>query len=818
MPCSGNNAETCGGSWALSLYSYTGTTSSSSSSTTSTSSTTKSTSTVSTSTSTTSSPGSTQTLGSSCAAPVTSGTAGANDPFWLQNLQHQGTSAFNSNPSGYQVYRNVKDFGAKGDGVTDDTAAINNAISSGNRCGGSCGVGSTTLTPAIVFFPQGTYLVSSPIIAYYYTALVGDGRKLPTLLASAGFNGIAVIDADPYTASGQWYVNQDNFYRSVRNFIIDVTRMPATSSATGLHWQVSQATSLYNVIVNMSTASNTAHQGIFMENGSGGFMGDLVFNGGKYGIWIGNQQFTVRNITVNNAQIGVFADWNWGWTFQGLFINNCQIAFQQNTGGTVANGQQTAGAEVIIDAVITNTPIFLETTTPSTGSLAGSILVDNIVLHNVPTAIQDNTGHVLLAGSTGSTTIRQWAQGNVYSGTSGSRTYQTAALNPPAKPGSLVDSSGRILSKTRPQYVGYATSQFVQVKSNGAKGDGNTDDTAALQAIFNKYAGCKVIFFDAGTYIISDTLHIPPGTQIVGEIWSQIMVTGPKFQNINSPYVAIQVGLPGQTGIVEISDIIITTRGPTPGAILVEWNVGQSTQGSAGVWDTHIRLGGAQGTNLQSSNCPTSTSASTTTCLASYLAFHITSSASAYLEGLWIWLADHDLDQGPQLTAFSGRGILSQSQGPVWYIGTAAEHHATYQYSLVGAKNHYIGLAQTETPYYQPTPPAPQPFKQDTSLSDPTFSNGQTSAWALWIQNSSGILIYGAGFYSFFSSYASTACLAAYNCQSQIVNIDSASTSGVQIYSLSTVGTTWSFSVNQNGIINQNQNSNSFASTITAWV
>jgi glucan 1,3-beta-glucosidase len=33
-------------------------------------------------------------------------------PYWYETIAHQGISAFG--PSGYQVYRNVKDFGATG--------------------------------------------------------------------------------------------------------------------------------------------------------------------------------------------------------------------------------------------------------------------------------------------------------------------------------------------------------------------------------------------------------------------------------------------------------------------------------------------------------------------------------------------------------------------------------------------------------------------------------------------------------------------------------------------------------------------------------
>ncbi|KAJ7261315.1 exo-beta-1,3-glucanase [Mycena haematopus] len=756
-------------------------------------------------------------LGTSCTSPLGSGSAAPGDPFWMQSIKHQGIAAFNPDPSTYQVFRNVKDFGAKGDGVTDDTSAINSAISSGNRCQGGASVcNSTTITPAVVFFPQGTYLVSDAIVSLYYTQLIGDATNPPTLLAAPSFTAFAVIDADPYIPGGsgaQFYTNQNNFFRSVRNFVIDVTQVPPQlSQGTGIHWQVSQSTSLMNIVINLSDAANTAHQGIWMENGSGGFLSDVIINGGKFGMWVGNQQFTVRNVTVNNAQTAIFGSWNWGWTFQGVNINNCGVGFDLSTGSP--NGNQGVGAEVIIDATVTNTPIFVRAATPSNGQLigAGSLVLNNIQLNNVPTAVGVVGGAVVLAG--GTTTIASWGQGNVYQGSSGTATFTQGPIPAPPKPAVLLDSSGKIFAKSHPQYATYAVSEFVSVRDQGAKGDGKTDDTAALQAIFAAYAGCKIIFFDAGTYVVTSTLQVPAGTQIVGEAWSVISGRGAAFQDASNPQVVVQVGAPGSTGLIEITDIIFSTIGPAAGAIVVEWNVKQTTAGGAGMWDSHIRLGGAAGTNLET-NCPSDGSGGIDNCYAAFLALHLTASSTAYLEGTWVWLADHDLDGNgaSQISLFSGRGILSESAGPVWMIGTAAEHSSLYQYSLQGAQNHYMGLIQTETPYYQPSPAAPGPFTVDATFHDPSF-DGVSAAWGLNVASSSNILIFGAGLYSFYSNYDQT-CLTPENCQNQILNIDSASS--VFIYSLQTVGTTFQLSVNQAGVVNQANNANGFAATLTSW-
>ncbi len=82
------------------------------------------------------------------------------------------------------------------------------------------------------------------------------------------------------------------FWRQIHNFIVDITDADSSALVAAIHWPTGQATSLKNVVFKMSTASGTQHQGLFIEDGSGGFVGDLVFQGGAQALSVGNQYVT----------------------------------------------------------------------------------------------------------------------------------------------------------------------------------------------------------------------------------------------------------------------------------------------------------------------------------------------------------------------------------------------------------------------------------------------------------------------------------------------------------------------------------------------
>jgi len=189
------------------------------------------------------------------------------------------------------------------------------------------------------------------------------------------------------------------------------------------------------------------------------------------------------------------------------------------------------------------------------------------------------------------------------------------------------------------------------------------------------------------------------------------------------------------------------------------------------MWDVHTRIGGFAGSGLLYNTCPASASAVSTpnpNCIAAFMSLHLgKTSQGVYLENVWAWVADHDIEDATlrRTTVYAGRGIFSEStKGSFWFVGTSSEHHVLYQYQFVNTPNVYMGQIQTETAYFQPNPKASIPFPVLSAWNDPDFKTscgGQTGVpcedgWALRIINSQSIFVYGAGLYSFFNNYSTS--------------------------------------------------------------
>ena len=396
--------------------------------------------------------------------------------------------------------------------------------------------------------------------------------------------------------------------------------------------------------------------------GSAGFLTDLTFNGGNIGAAVGNQQFTMRNLVFNNCNIALSHFWDWSWAYKSISINNCQVGIDISAGGT---GSQEVGSITLFDSQISNTPVGIRTSFNSNSQppAAGSVILENVALNNVPVAVQGPSGTVLAGGTT---TIAAWGEGHQY--TPNGPNFFQGNIAPNNRPGSLLSGS-KFLEMSKPQYANLGTGSFRSVRSAGARGDGNTDDTAALQNVINSAAANnQIVFFDAGTYKVTNTIFMPANSKWVGETYPVIMSSGGYFNDINNPKPVVRVGNPGDGGQVQWSDMIVSTQGGQAGAILIEWNL--ATGGTpSGMWDVHTRIGGFAGSNLQLAQCPAGTQPNPS-CMGAYMSMHITPSANGiYMENVWLWTADHDIDSGgnQQLSIFTGRGLYVESTaGTIW--------------------------------------------------------------------------------------------------------------------------------------------------------
>lgn len=341
-----------------------------------------------------------------------------------------------------------------------------------------------------------------------FLTCAGNAVSPPTIVAAANYTvatnivGVSMFDANIYIpgfggAGLTWWDNQNNFYRQIRNFRFDLTGAPNATSA--IHWQVAQATSMQNIVINMRPKTDPGNRqvGINMENGSGGWFSDISIFGGMYGMAIGSQQFTTRNVIIDGAMTGVKFVFNWTWLFAQFVVTNCDIGFDLSNGGF---NNQAVSVVMIVDSVISAKLAVLSVYAPgfSGPQSGGSLMMERVDLTGSATGIAvgtDTASRVILKGEqyiplfaqgNAWTVAGQEQNGQIFNSTTcvfqnQSQQVRTAQeitiqrqLAPIPRPAELLDPQGNWLGRARPQYENVPASRFSSAKAYGLKGDGAT--------------------------------------------------------------------------------------------------------------------------------------------------------------------------------------------------------------------------------------------------------------------------------------------------------------------------------------------------------
>ena len=155
---------------------------------------------------------------------------------------------------------------------------------------------------------------------------------------------------------------------------------------TCLHWQVSQSTSLQNIYFNMIQGSDK-QVGIFMENGSGGFLSDLKFFGGQIGFRAGSQQYTLRGLQFINPATAISMIWDWGMVWKNIDIQSAYVAIDTQSFGGI-DGQGT-GSLVVQDSTWTSVAYGI---TLKKGTVSSAIVLDNLQTTNCANIVM-NSGY-----------------------------------------------------------------------------------------------------------------------------------------------------------------------------------------------------------------------------------------------------------------------------------------------------------------------------------------------------------------------------------------------------------------------------------------
>lgn len=496
--------------------------------------------------------------------------------------------------------RNVRTFGAKGDGVTDDTQAFIQALQSGRHVSGG------GVSPQTIYVPPGRYVISSTLLVWSNTSFVGEWTDPPTLILAPNSPGFTdATNPQPFVVtvggfnvpdnSTNWQTRTDDFNASTNNtYSISIRDLnieigSGNSGAWGIYWWCAQVTSLRNVTIDASGGYGCVNIGSW---GGESVIADCHFIGGQQGVLAqATYQEFFRNCTFTRQTGYSFFMWNGGTNFTFLdtdFENTAPISIN-------ANDAYNPMAIMMINCRFRNMPGATFAQEPEAVAMHFERMTFDSV-SAVPAFLQS----VVQNG-----VVTQWSGTNTPN-------FFVPNLGPNQFPiycnSQWVSGADSQLNET--VYAGlWQTDVYprpdpscVNIKDLGAAGDGVTDDT---QAIVNALAKYNEIYFPAGSYKFSAPLTVKAGQKLFGEPATKLELAAeaPLFAQ-GSTNSELTVTGNGHKGVVICG---ITVFNNAPGGYTITWSAdpssvvmdcGWATWGSTPLSIINVTQGGGMFENL----------------------------------------------------------------------------------------------------------------------------------------------------------------------------------------------------------------------------
>ncbi len=560
-----------------------------------------------------------------------------------------------------------------GDGKTDDTAAIQSAIAASR---GRTGEG-------IVFLPSGRYRLTRSILVPQGVRIFGVGATRPVLVLgdnTPGFQqGVGTMVV--FTGGDQYDVgkvpepvpsavpfndkvrdaNSATFYSAMSN--IDIEIGAGNPAAAGVRFRVAQ----HAFLSHMDFHIGSGFAGIYQ---AGNECEDLRFFGGRYGIvsektspaW----QFTLLDSSFSGQREAAIREHEAGLTLVNVSMRDVPVGIDIDQG----YGDWLWGKDVRFENVSKAGVIISNEDNAYT-----QIGFENAVASGTPTFARFRDSGKTVAGAGPAYRVKEFTYGLTLAGQGAIGTYQTrmdqariAALPPRRAP------AIRALP---------ATKDWVDVRTLGVKGDGKSDDTAAIQRAIDSH---RVLYFPIGFYMISDTLHLKPDTVLIGMHPSLTQIAlpdnAPAYAGLGGPLPMIEAPKGGDNMLFGLG---VFGGRVNPRVTPVLWKAGASSQ----IDDVKIQGGGgtfiADGKPLDFYSRPGGDPVASNHWDGQYPGLWVTDGGGGTFAAIW----------APNTQAQNGL-YVSNTKTPGHVYEFSNEHHVRNEIVLDGVENWEFLAPQTE--------------------------------------------------------------------------------------------------------------------------